>query len=213
MAGYCVTISPKITPIPSWRRRLVVMVKEPQPGRVKTRLGRDIGMVEAARWFRHQALDLLARIDDPRWQTIVAVSPDVAGMKSRVWPAHLPRLAQGRGDLGARMSGVFDRLPRGPVAIIGADIPDISRAHIADAFRSLGRHDAVFGPASDGGYWLIGLKRTAPPPPGFLRNVRWSSAHALADSVVSLGGDRSIGYLDQLDDVDTGKDLARVNLR
>ena len=77
------------------RRYLIVMVKEPRPGRVKSRLGRDIGMVAAAWWFRHQVARLLRDVEDPRWQVVLAVSPDHAGLNSRVWPAHLPRVAQG----------------------------------------------------------------------------------------------------------------------
>ena len=75
------------------------MLKEPRPGRVKTRLGRDIGMGAAAWWFRHQTGRLLRRLEDPRWQLILAVAPDRDGLQSRVWPAHLPRLPQGGGDL------------------------------------------------------------------------------------------------------------------
>jgi len=89
------------------RARLVIMVKEPRPGRVKTRLGKDIGLTASAWWFRHQTRALLRRIEDPRWETVLAVAPDREGLQSRIWPAHLPRIAQGRGDLGDRMGGSF----------------------------------------------------------------------------------------------------------
>ena len=86
------------------RQRLVVMVKAPRPGRVKTRLGAGIGMTAAARWFRAQTTSLLRRVEDPRWETILAVSPDAEGAACRFWPAHLPRWPQGGGDLGARLA-------------------------------------------------------------------------------------------------------------
>ncbi len=121
------------------RHRLVVMVKEPHPGRVKTRLGRGIGMVPAAWWFRHQCARLLRGLADPRWDTVLAVSPDAEGLASRIWPAHLGRVPQGRGDLGARMGRVFRGLPPGPVVIIGADIPGVTRAHIARGLRRAGQ--------------------------------------------------------------------------
>lgn len=188
------------------RPKLVIMVKEPRPGRVKTRLGKDIGLTASAWWFRHQTRALLRRIEDPRWDTLLAVSPDVEGLNSRVWPAHLPRVAQGRGHLGDRMGRLLRGLPKGPVCIIGADIPDVTRPRIAEAFKALGNHEAVFGPAPDGGYWLIGMKRAKPAPASILQNVRWSSEHALADSAVSLG-DVSIAKIAELRDVDTVEDL------
>ena len=191
---------------PEYRRRLVVMVKEPRPGRVKTRLARDIGSTTAAWWFRHQCGGLIRRLRDPRWQMILAVSPDREGMRSRIWPADLARLPQGRGNLGQRMAGVFDAMPKGPVLIIGADIPGICKSHIAQAFRALGPSDAVFGPATDGGYWLMGLKRTRARPPALFANVRWSSRHALADSMASLPG-YWIALADSLSDVDCARDL------
>ncbi len=187
------------------RPTLVVMLKEPRPGRVKTRLGRDIGMVGAAWWFRHQVRRLLREVEDPRWRLVLAVAPDVAGMTSRAWPVHLPRVPQGAGDLGARMGRLMRSLPPGPVCIIGGDIPGVRKAHIARAFRALGGHDAVFGPAPDGGYWLVGLKRMRVPGTLF-DNVRWSSEHALSDSVASLEGAR-VALVDTLGDVDTVDDL------
>lgn len=182
------------------------MLKEPQPGRVKTRLGRDIGMTAAAWWFRHQARNLLRRMRDPRWQIVLAVSPDAAGLHSRVWPADLPRLGQGRGDLGDRMARMLGQVHHGPACLIGADIPGVTRAHIATAFQGLGNHDAVFGPAPDGGFWLIGLKHPQRQPPGFFRNVRWSTADALADSRAALP-DHRIATCATLSDVDTLDDL------
>jgi rSAM/selenodomain-associated transferase 1 len=190
------------------RAQLFIMVKEPHPGRVKTRLGRDIGMTAAAWWFRHQSGSLIRRLGrDPRWQTVLAVSPDHEGLASRVWPWHLPRWPQGAGNLGHRMGRIFRRAPKGPVVIIGADIPGITPALIARAFAALGNHDAVFGPAPDGGYWLIGLKRGARPvPPRIFDAVRWSSATALADTKASLGTAK-IALIDTLRDVDRAADL------
>ncbi|MHA7850658.1 TIGR04282 family arsenosugar biosynthesis glycosyltransferase [Roseovarius sp.] len=190
------------------RRQLVVMVKEPRPGRVKTRLGVDIGMVPAAWWFRHQVARLLRRLEDPRWQLILAVSPDREGRVSRVWPGHLPRVSQGRGDLGDRMGRLLRRLPAGPVCIVGGDIPGLQKGHVARAFDLLGGHDAVFGPAPDGGYWLVGMTRIAPPPATLFRGVRWSTSHALSDSINSLPGLR-VALADMLSDVDTASDLLR----
>ena len=190
---------------------LIIMVKEPRPGRVKTRLGRDIGMTTAAWWFRRQTASLLHRIRDPRWQVWLAVSPDREGLQSRVWPADLPRIAQGRGDLGARMGRVMAAAP-GPVCVIGADIPGVTRAHVGRAFAVLGNHDAVFGPAPDGGYWLIGLKHPRPLPPQLFQGVRWSSEHALADTIAGLPDHRT-AQIATLADVDTVADITAKDYR
>ncbi|WP_085805629.1 TIGR04282 family arsenosugar biosynthesis glycosyltransferase [Roseovarius albus] len=188
------------------------MVKEPRPGRVKTRLGRDIGLTASAWWFRHQVSRLIRELDDPRWHLVLAVAPDHAGMRSRVWPAHLPRIPQGRGDLGQRMARVMRHMPPGPVCVIGADVPDLRAHHITRAFVALGSHDAVFGPAEDGGYWLTGLKRMTSPSPQLFKNVRWSTSHALSDSIVSLGQVK-VALTDTLGDVDTLADLKALTAR
>ncbi len=182
------------------------MVKEPHPGRVKTRLGRDIGMIGAAWWFRHQTRSLIRRLRDPRWQIVLAVSPDREGLTSRIWPTDLPRAPQGRGDLGDRMGRMLRAMPKGPVCLIGADIPGITRGHITQAFRALGNDQMVFGPAPDGGYWLVGAQRYSTLPPSLFSNVRWSTEHALADTLASIPGCR-VALLNQLRDVDTVADL------
>jgi rSAM/selenodomain-associated transferase 1 len=184
------------------------MVKAPVAGRVKTRLGAEIGMVPAAWWFRHQTARLLRRLDDPRWDIVLAVSPDTA-TTARFWPAHLPRVAQKTGDLGARMARLL-RLPHaGPTCLIGADIPALERAHIALAFRALGQSDFVFGPASDGGFWLTGLRHPGCAPARLFANVRWSTRHALSDSLATLGP-RRYRLIDRLTDVDCAADLGAL---
>ncbi|WP_425101778.1 TIGR04282 family arsenosugar biosynthesis glycosyltransferase [Tropicibacter sp. S64] len=182
------------------------MLKEPRPGRVKTRLGREIGHTVAAWWFRHQVARLLRRLRDPRWHVVLAVSPDHAGMASRVWPGDLTRLQQGRGTLGDRMARMMRSAPPGPVCVIGADIPGIDRNGVWEAFATLGEHDAVFGPAEDGGYWLVGVRNARAVPNGLFAGVRWSTEHALADSMASLGPAR-VALVGMLPDVDTTVDL------
>src|ERR671932_477084 len=93
--------------------------------------------------------------------------------------AKAPRLGQVKrrlaADLGARMERPLRELPPGPVAIVGSDIPGIEPKHVAAAFRRLAaRDDFVFGPAPDGGFWLVGARRRRPPR-GF-PGVRWSTA-------------------------------------
>lgn len=188
-------------------RHLVVFLKEPRPGRVKTRLAKDIGYIAAAAWYRRQCERLIRRVCfDERWNAVLAVSPDAEGMASRVWPSSLPRLPQGRGDLGTRMKRAFSLLPPGHAIIIGSDVPGITPVEVERAFRLLGDNHAVFGPSPDGGYWLVGFKRVCAMPSGAFKGVRWSSVHALADSRRSLKGLR-IALADELGDVDEAADL------
>ncbi len=184
------------------RPRLVIMLKEPVVGRVKTRLGRDIGMTASAWWFRHQSAALIRRLQSPRWETWLAVAPDTA-LHSRCWPAQLPRVAQGRGDLGARMARIL-RSRKGPVVLIGGDIPGVQQAHISAAFKQLGQLELVFGPATDGGFWLVGKRGRVPH--GLFEDVHWSCPTTLQEARASAG-DARIGYGAILSDVDTVADL------
>ncbi len=186
-------------------KHLVVMAKAPRLGRVKTRLAKDIGAVAAWSFYRQMlAMVIQPLAASPKWQTWLCVSPDPSVHQHRVWPVRTDRYTQGSGDLGVRMGRAMAQLPPGPVVLIGADIPDIKPDHIDQAFRLLGRHDMVFGPAPDGGYWLVGQRRH----PRFLQpfsNVRWSSPHAMADTIANLPASVSVGYLPELSDVDDGE--------
>jgi uncharacterized protein len=179
------------------------MAKAPIAGASKTRLAAEIGVAQATRFARQATAALLARLGrDPRWLTILAVSPD-RYVKSPIWPAWTVTCGQGRGDLGARMQRQFRAHAKGPLVIVGSDIPSLTPAHIASAFRLLGGADAVFGPALDGGYWLIGLRRR----PRLLRpfaHVRWSGPHALKDTLANLPG-CVVGFLPRLGDVDSAE--------
>ena len=163
------------------------MVKEPRAGRVKTRLAREIGVVAATQFYRHAAAAVIGRLSRaPGFETWLSVAPDTA-VRGRAWDRHAPRRKQGGGDLGQRMQRIVDWPGRGPIIIVGTDIPAIEPAHIRDAFRRLAGSDAVFGPTPDGGYWLVGLRRS----PRILKpfaDVRWSSEHALADTARNLAG-------------------------
>jgi glycosyltransferase A (GT-A) superfamily protein (DUF2064 family) len=93
------------------------------------------------------------------------------------------------------------------VIIIGADIPGLRPAHVVEGFRLLGRHNAVLGPAPDGGYWMIGLRRGGRAvPAGLFDGVRWSSPDALADTVASLAP-LDVGFAATLRDIDEAADL------
>ncbi len=184
------------------RGLLVLFARAPRLGTVKRRLAREVGDAAALRFHRAMLASLARRLGrDRRWRTVLAVTPDRARFPA--W--RLPRVSQGRGDLGERMARALARDRRRAV-LVGSDIPGIRANDIAAAFRALdGRADAVFGPAEDGGYWLVGLGPRRPRDP--FRGVRWSGPHALADTVANCRG-RRVALLRRLRDVDDAADLA-----
>ena len=190
-------------------RHLVVFLRAPRFGRVKSRLAAGIGGLRALRFYRLATAQLLRRLArDRRWRCHAWITPDHAA-RHPPWRVAAEWQGQGGGDLGRRMARVFRALPPGPAVIIGSDIPAIRAAHIAGAFRALGSHEAVFGPATDGGYWLVGLRRRPRVPRGLFERVRWSSEHALADTRAGLPPEMSVALLEMLEDVDDAGAYAR----
>jgi len=181
-------------------RTLVVFARAPQLGRVKSRLAKGIGTSAALAFYRRTLGDVTRRVGrDRRWRTVLAVTPDRTMRCARLWPPRLARCAQGAGDLGTRMARTLRSFPAGPVCIIGADIPDITPARIWRAFRVLGSAEVVFGPAEDGGYWLVGALRGRHLK--LFEHVRWSTRHALADTRANLKR-RRVALIDRLQDID-----------
>jgi rSAM/selenodomain-associated transferase 1 len=185
---------------------LVLFAKAPVSGTVKTRLARTIGDAAALEFHRHTLEQTVSRLrDQPGWNLLLAVTPDDA--PECLWPGGIAREGQGDGDLGQRIGRLLARArPHAPVAIVGSDIPALDTPHVVRAFDLLRTHDLVLGPASDGGYWLIGA--AAPPPACLFDAVRWSSAHTRADTLANASGLR-VGLADLLDDVDDATGYAR----
>src|SRR5260370_23800226 len=147
------------------RRTLVLFVRAPLLGSGKRRLAREIGDIAALRFERSMIALLLRRLaKDGRWRPRIAVTPDKARRRAGYWCRRVEAVGQGTGDLGIRMRRALETCPPGPVVLVGADIPALDARHIAAAFRLLGRHDLVFGPAEDGGFWLVRARHTRPLP-------------------------------------------------
>ncbi len=199
--------STKIKRRTSCAPQLVVMARFPIAGGVKTRLARTIGTTRATWFYRHAVASTLARLGrSPFWQTIIAVTPDSA-RGALLWPRHCSVMAQGSGALGERMQRLLQHQKPGPVVLIGTDIPGIEVADIRNAFRSLGRNDVVFGPAEDGGFWLVGLRRRPSAARPFA-NVGWSQPTTLAQTRANLTNKR-VGHVAMLSDIDDGEDFKR----
>jgi rSAM/selenodomain-associated transferase 1 len=178
---------------------IILFARAPRLGGVKRRLAAGIGDVAALRFHRNQLARILRELRG--FNAVIAITPDRAKFRP---PPGIPLINQGHGDLGARMSRAFRRYPKCPVILIGADIPDLSAAHLRQAAKFLRHHDAVFGPATDGGYYLMAMSARRPSAP--FANVRWSTEHAMADTEKNFRRLR-IAKLPVLSDIDTEENL------
>jgi rSAM/selenodomain-associated transferase 1 len=187
------------------RDTAIVFARAPRLGAVKRRLARGIGDRAALRFHRATLFRLLrALAADRRFRTVLALTPDRARLRM---PRGVACIGQGHGDLGARMHRALLRFSKGHAVIVGSDIPAAGAHDLAAAFRALGTAQAVFGPAADGGYWLIGVGPRRPSRP-FAR-VRWSTQHALADTLANFRH-RRFAMLRTLSDVDSATDWASL---
>ncbi len=191
-------------------RHVVIFARAPRLGRVKSRLAAGIGAAATLRFYRRTCASLLRRLGrDRRWRVHLALTPDRDAASPRPW--RVPDMAyrrQGPGDLGQRMVRALHRRG-GDTLVIGSDIPEIGPGHIAAAFRALGTHDLVFGPARDGGYWLVGIAARQHLPLTLFRRVRWSSEHALADTLAGLPKHLAVAFVETLEDVDDAEAYRR----
>ena len=191
------------------KNHLVIFIKVPRMGMVKTRLARDIGNIKACNFYRFLVSKVLKLLgSDKRWYRWVALTPNNQKLPKNLVHGKWHFIKQGFGDLGERMNYLMQSLPPGPVVIIGSDIPSIKKHHIEKAFFHLGSNDAVFGPSIDGGFWLVGLKRR-PNVPNIFTNVRWSSIYALSDTLKNLDKKMKIKILERLEDIDDGSSFNR----
>jgi uncharacterized protein len=193
---------------------LIIFAKAPRMGVSKTRLAAGIGVARA--WRVKRTLDAFTcRIaTSPKWTTILAVGHprDVAAAFPGAWPNTIARIPQGRGDLGKRMATALRAYGRDPVCIIGTDLPDLRTSDINSAFQALASHDVVIGPATDGGYWLIGLSARAARRAN-LGDVRWSTQHTRADTLATLPKGWRVALLREMEDVDDAASFRRSGRR
>ncbi len=198
------------------RRHLILILKYPRPGAVKTRLVPALGDHRACELHRALVAHTLGEVGIFRSrgagpltvEARVAGAPDPAA--ARDWLGAGPVIReQGDGDLGARMErAVAAAFTEGAeaVVVIGGDCPQLAADHLAQAFAALARTDAVLGPAVDGGYYLIGMRR---PFPELFQGIAWGGAEVRAQTLAAARALRiEIASLATLSDVDVPGDLA-----
>jgi rSAM/selenodomain-associated transferase 1 len=183
--------------------RLILFVKAPRAGEVKTRLARVLGPESACEAYKALVGRLLRNLKAVA-NVELCHSPDDAAGEIAMWlrPGWRCR-PQGGGDLGERLHRAFERAfsdGARRVAVIGSDCPDVTPSDIQEAFARLDAFDVVLGPATDGGYWLIALNRAHPE---LFTQISWSTEKVLSET---LRGVRSAGLnvhlLSERSDVD-----------
>lgn len=195
------------------RSRLILFTRHPQPGRVKTRLIPALGAEGSAALHRRLTWRAL-RTGRALATAGVATfevrydGGDESAMRHWIGPGFELR-AQHQGDLGRRLAGAFQSgFEEGATAIviIGADCPTLRQEHLQAAFDALTRHDVVFGPATDGGYYLVGLRRFVPE---LFQDIAWGTEVVLEQSrrAAARAGHEPF-LLEPLDDIDRPEDLA-----
>jgi rSAM/selenodomain-associated transferase 1 len=193
---------------------LGVLAKKPIAGQVKTRIAALYGPSVAAELHEAMLLDLLETWDSaaalsPGVRRVLVYAPADAGpwFQARV-SASFALQPQAEGSLGRRMqeffAGEFDR-GASRVVLIGSDAPTLDPAVIVNAFRCLENRDVVLGPATDGGYYLVGSRLQAPP---IFEGVDWSTPSVLDQTIERLStSGRSLAVLPPWYDIDTPQDL------
>ena len=191
-------------------RQLIVMARWPAPGRCKRRLASSLGAAAAAR--------IQARLTDHTLAVGRQLGIELVLAVDGLAPRAARRLGdqlgvgrivlQGGGGLGVRMQRQFQRAATERarrVVLIGSDLPQLERADLASAFAALDHQQAVLGPACDGGYWLIGLRR---PEPTLMEGIAWGSQQVLEQTLAALAR-RGLepAMLPWRRDLDRGEDL------
>ena len=200
----------EITPM---KPHLVILTRYPEPHKTKTRLIPALGPEGAARLQREMTLHTIDNAREFAHRSCAAVEVrfeggDAKKMQTCFGNSVLYR-PQGPGDLGCRLQRAFAEASSGGanrIIVIGADCPEITPALIAEAHECLATHDLVLGPARDGGYYLIGLRK---PAPQLFQDIPWGSERVL-DETVRRASELSmtVSLLKTLSDVDRPEDLA-----
>jgi rSAM/selenodomain-associated transferase 1 len=192
---------------------LIIMTRYPTPGKVKTRLAREIGVAAATKWYRQMLFHFRHEFARARFDVEWRYTPRHAPFRRLFRLSRHNGRPQPEGTLGDRMQAIFsDTFRRGyrRVVMIGTDAPEVGQPTVRHAFRLLQDHQAVLQPTRDGGYALIGLSTMV----DVFSNIPWST-----DKVVSKTRKRlhrlrmRHAELPLTYDVDVAADLARFQDR
>lgn len=199
------------------KEKLIVFTRYPEPGKTKSRLISVLGIEGAAKLHRQLAEGAIAQAKKIQNYREIYLEIYFTGGDQQLMEEWLGNDVfyqnQVEGDLGTKMAAAFQMSFNSgmeKVVIIGTDCPDLKAELMAQAFDELAGHDLVFGPALDGGYYLIGLRKFIPE---ILMGINWGTAEVLGQSVaIAQGLNLSLAYLTPLGDIDRPEDLAMLGI-
>ncbi len=197
------------------RKAVLVLVKHPEPGRVKTRLAATVGLDAAASIYRRLALAVFGQIRGDAEIVAVFDPPEkraeIEGWLGNMADHFIPQVA---GDLGCRIDRAFtEAFSRGyeRVAVVGTDCVEIDGRILDETWAALHSHEMVLGPTEDGGYYLLALNG---PCPALFKKIPWSTPAVCADTLARAAKAKlRVHLLPKLRDVDTEEDWHRASSR
>ena len=195
------------------RDALLVFVKLPVAGQVKTRLQPELSPELAAGLYRTMVDDVFAALERPgQWDLFACFSPPEQEGAFREWlPGSIGFVAQSGADLGERLANAFGwshAQGHSRTIVVGTDMPTLDSDVLSDAFRALDRDDVVLGPSTDGGYYLVGLSE---PRRELFENVDWSTSEVLEQTITRIDDTRATYHLlPERTDIDTWQDALIV---
>jgi len=188
---------------------VLVFQKNAILGKVKTRLASGMGDLRALEIYKHliqSTYSVLEDVSAPVWTCFSDFIPETVN------PPIAKSFVQEGQDLGQRMANAFARSFESgmeKVVLIGTDCPTLQSQHLNQAFEALTNSDLVLGPATDGGYYLIGMKRRSDY---LFEGISWSTAEVLSQTLaVATAHGLDFTLLDELSDIDTQEDWARYS--
>lgn len=184
---------------------ILVFVRNPELGKVKTRLSKTIGDRDALKIYTILLNHTESVINSNSADKVVYYSEEI--QQNDLWSETLYQKKLQKGpDLGARMQHAFETAFKDlyeKVVIVGSDLYDLNPTHIEDALKALETHDLVLGPSLDGGYYLLGMKELHS---AVFKNKLWGTDSVLESTLKDLQP-QNVKLLDALNDIDTFEDL------
>lgn len=186
---------------------LIIFAKNPVHGKVKTRLAKHIGNDRAMNLYLKLLYNTYLQTKDMNCDKYLFLSDK---KNVDLFSKNFKQFVQNGNDIGERMKNAFEEVLKSghnKIILIGTDIPELDEHLINEAFNNLSEKDFVLGPAADGGYYLIGMKKFS----GYIfENIEWSTEKVLSKTIENIK-ERSESYslLKELNDLDDIEDLKK----